>query len=322
MAQHNPSGAKALLEKFHTGTCTPEELTILEEWYATLEEENPVQLSAQQMQQYQQQFLHTFRNNLQKQSNLPSFIRRAAKPIRWAAAASVLLLAGAGYKWLLNQQAPPAAASHFRMVSNTTAHVKKIVLADSSVVWLNAHALLSWKDGKADQRRVTLIGEGYFEIHTNAQQPFIVNTRNLQISVLGTAFTVEAYTAEKITRVTLMNGSVQLNTLADSTSKTLLKPGQIATLTAGKPLAVITADTDAMASWTNGGFVVNNIPVKDAIARLCERNACTLQWKNTKDMHKIISASFMRETFEQALSNLCYLSHKQYKIQGNHVTIY
>lgn len=30
----------------------------------------------------------------------------------------------------------------------------------------------------------------------------------------------------------------------------------------------------------------------------------------------------MRENFEQSLANLCYLSHKQYKRQGNHVTIY
>ncbi|BAV09683.1 FecR family protein [Filimonas lacunae] len=316
MTNNNPSNAKALLEKFQAGHCTPEELAILDQWYATLEEDHPAQLSAQQTQQYKQQFLHTFRNRLQP----PAIIRTSIPVIRWLAAACVLLLAGAGYRWLLHQQAQPVAAGNMQIVANTTSHVKKIALADSSIVWLNAHASLSWK--QATTRQVTLEGEGYFEVHTNTQQPFTVNTRDMQIKVLGTAFNVEAYTAEKMTRVALVNGRVQLRAAADSNNHTLLQPGQIAVLTANQPWAITTANTDAVASWTNGGFVVNNISVKDAVARLCERNACTLEWKSIKDIQKIISVAFMRESFEQSLSNLCYLLHKQYKIQGNHVTIY
>ena len=322
MAHDNPSGAKALLEKFQAGKCTPEELAILEQWYATLDEDNPIQLSAQQTLQYRQAFLYTFRNRLRQQTPPPYVIRRWAHPIRWVAAACLLLLAGIGYKWLLNKSAQPTTASNVHLVANTTAHVKKIVLADSSVVWLNAHASLSWTDDEAQQRRVALNGEGYFEVRTNAQHPFIIDTRDLQISVLGTAFNVEAYATEKMTRVALVNGSVQLRTVADSSSHLLLKPGQMATLAANEPLTVTATDAAAMAGWTNGGFVVNNISVKDAIARLCERNACSLQWENTKSIHKLISVSFMHETFEQSLNNICYLSNKQYKIQGNHVTIY
>jgi ferric-dicitrate binding protein FerR (iron transport regulator) len=207
------------------------------------------------------------------------------------------------------------------MVVNTTAHVKKIVLADSSVVWLNAHASLSWKD-EAYERRVTLNGEGYFEVRINAQQPFIVDTRDMQIRVLGTAFNVEAYQAEKMTRVALVNGSVQLRAQADSNRQTLLQPGQTATLANADTFAITAANAAAISSWTNGGFVVNNISVKDAVARLCERNACTLQWKNTKDIYKTVSVSFMGESFEQSLGNLCYLIHKQYKLKGNRAIIY
>lgn len=321
MANDNPSRATALLAKFEAGTCTPEELAILEQWYSALEADNAVQLSAQQTRQYRQAFLHTFRSSLQQQTVPLPAIRKPVRVMPWLAAACVLLLAGIGYKWLWNTPAPPAVTVKRHVVANTTGHVKRIVLADSSVVWLNAHASLSWMDN-TPARRVTLKGEGYFEVRTNAQQPFVVDTRNMQVTVLGTAFNIEAYDAEQTTRVALLNGSVQVNATADSSHRTLLKPGQLATLAAGKPLAIAAADTDRMAGWTNGGFVVNNIPLKDAVARLCERNGCTLEWKNTKDMHKLISASFMRENFEQSLANLCYLSSKQYKRQNNHITIY
>jgi ferric-dicitrate binding protein FerR (iron transport regulator) len=315
MALDNPR-AKALLEKLHAGKCTPEELAILDQWYATLEEDNPIQLSAQQASQYREQFLHTFRNNRQQQRT-----RQISKSPRWLVAACLLLLAGLGYRWLLSQQKQAPATANVHKVNNNTAHVKKIVLADSSVVWLNAHASLSWKE-EDHQRRVTLNGEGYFEVRSNAQQPFIIDTRDLQIRVLGTTFNVEAYQAEKMTRVALVNGSVQLRAIADSNRQTLLQPGQLAVLNGSDSFTIRSATTAAISSWTNGGFVVNNIPVKDAVARLCERNAYTLQWKNTKDIYKTVSVSFMGETFEQSLGNLCYLIHKQYKLKGNQVTIY
>jgi ferric-dicitrate binding protein FerR (iron transport regulator) len=110
--------------------------------------------------------------------------------------------------------------------------------------------------------------------------------------------------------------------MADSNRQTLLQPGQLATLTGSDSFAIRITTTEAINSWTNGGFVVNNIPVKDAVARLCERNAYKLQWNNTKDIYKTVSVSFMGGTFEQSLGNLCYLIHKQYKLKGNQVTIY
>lgn len=322
MTSYNHSRAKALLEKFHAGKCTPEELALLESWYEQLGEEKPVQLSAEKTEQYRQQFLTTFRNRTSKQKTFWLY----SHPFKWVAAASILLLMGLGYLWMQNAGQPvkQIAANKTFHITNETGHVKKVMLTDSSLVWLNAGASLDWIDDfNEDKRRVTFTGEGYFDVHHDAGRPFIIHTRDLNIQVLGTTFNVEAYPSETTTRVSLAKGSVKVNAVGDSSIQTLLRPGYAASFSGEmNDIAVNETETGQIAAWKDGGFVVKDISLRDAVQRLCERNGYSVNWTTIKDISKTISVAFLKENFEQSLSNLCYMSHKQYRIKDKQVTIY
>jgi transmembrane sensor len=86
-----------------------------------------------------------------------------------------------------------------------------IVLSDGTKVWLNAGSQLIYPAvfyGKI--RQVTLIGEAFFDVTKNPQNPFIVRASDVSVQVLGTRFDVSAYPDDKIVQTVLEEGKVNL----------------------------------------------------------------------------------------------------------------
>ena len=85
------------------------------------------------------------------------------------------------------------------------------VLPDGSKVWLNSGSTLSYSKGlKGRNRTVTLEGEGFFDVEKNPDRPFVVKARDLDITVLGTEFTVSAQDDKDIA-VYLQEGRVKVS---------------------------------------------------------------------------------------------------------------
>lgn len=102
----------------------------------------------------------------------------------------------------------------------------RLTLADGTKVWLNAKTTFSFPNNFADNsRNVTLDGEGYFDVTHNENKPFIVNTEQFNIKVLGTEFNVHAYKGFKTFETALLKGSVQIES-ANKKERLLLKPDQ------------------------------------------------------------------------------------------------
>lgn len=103
----------------------------------------------------------------------------------------------------------------------------QIQLPDGSTVWLNAASSIQYSlnIGTAKQRRVKLDGEAYFEVAKNAAHPFIVETDKQAVEVLGTHFNINSYRDERLTKTTLLEGSVRVSHKTTNESE-VLKPGE------------------------------------------------------------------------------------------------
>lgn len=102
---------------------------------------------------------------------------------------------------------------------------KKIVLSDSSTVWLNSGSVLVYaKEFKGKERSIYLNGEAIFDVAKDPQRPFIVKTNYMEIEALGTVFNVEAYADSEYTIMTLEEGSVKVS--PDDKEPLILKPNQ------------------------------------------------------------------------------------------------
>lgn len=88
----------------------------------------------------------------------------------------------------------------------------QLTLADGSKVWLNAGSTLNFPTHFVEgKRRVTLEGEGFFEVKANKEKPFIVSTSVYDIKALGTSFNVNAYRQSKEFETALLTGKVEIS---------------------------------------------------------------------------------------------------------------
>lgn len=105
----------------------------------------------------------------------------------------------------------------------------RIVLPDSTVVWLNADSKISYaKNFNESERRLFLEGEAFFDVTTNKEKPFMVQTSDILVRALGTKFNVKAYPEENEITTTLEEGKVDIQLLngKNISEDIVLKPNE------------------------------------------------------------------------------------------------
>lgn len=132
----------------------------------------------------------------------------------------------------------------------------EIILPDGTHVFLNAGSRLIYPDFFADKtREVFLVGEAFFEVEYNEKQPFIVQTTDIRVRVLGTQFNVSAYPSDNIIETVLTSGKVRLeqNNSGMFSQTTDLLPGQLAAFSKTERTTQLReVDIENHTLWTEG----------------------------------------------------------------------
>ncbi|WP_421919893.1 FecR family protein [Marinifilum sp.] len=128
-----------------------------------------------------------------------------------------------------------------------------VVLADGTKVWLNSKSSLKFPvKFVGNVRKITLTGEAYFEVAHNPDKPFIIESHDTEIKVLGTSFNLSSYDDEEYIATTLVEGSIEISCLGN---KELLKPGFQAILKRGdNKFKVEKVNAALFTSWKDGVF--------------------------------------------------------------------
>ena len=170
-----------------------------------------------------------------------------------------------------------------------------ITLVDGTNVWLNARTSLSYpvKFGK-NNRQVVLDGEAYFDVTKDKSKPFIVQTDNYNVEVLGTQFDVNAYSETGEFETTLMSGSVKVASVSDSTQKITLKPNNKVFLQDGK-LHVTAVDDYNPYRWKEGLICFKNETFTSIMKDFEKYYGLTIQVKN-KNVFKYVYTGKFRQT--------------------------
>jgi transmembrane sensor len=107
----------------------------------------------------------------------------------------------------------------------------QIILSDGSHVWINSASKLRYpvKFGEIS-RDVTLEGEAFFDVAKEHGKTFVVNTRDVKVNVMGTAFNVKCYPGDNKTQTTVVRGVVKVEDIHDNQKSMIVKPNEMATL--------------------------------------------------------------------------------------------
>jgi transmembrane sensor len=128
----------------------------------------------------------------------------------------IMLATGTIFLFTRKEKVETVAGQSISSVVTKNGNRTKIVLPDGSQVWLNAGSNLDYDNENFNKeiREVSLNGEAYFDVTKNAEKPFIIHTKKMDIKVIGTAFNIRSYNNEKTTEASLIRGTIEV-TLKD-----------------------------------------------------------------------------------------------------------
>ena len=128
----------------------------------------------------------------------------------WNKVAAIILLPLLVFSsYLFYQQKNQYSSTVYQEIYVPYGNRSKIDLPDGSIAFLNAGSSLKFPTTFSDERVVSLIGEGYFEVHSDLEHPFIVKTNCVEVKATGTIFNVEAYKNQPLS-VTMLEGKVEV----------------------------------------------------------------------------------------------------------------
>lgn len=148
----------------------------------------------------------------------------------------------------------------------------QITLPDGTKVWLNAASSIRFPSSFAGlkERRVELSGEAYFQVIHDAKQPFRVFSAGQIAEDLGTSFNINSYADEPVSKTTLVEGSMQIQSVKNPQNKNpvLLAPNQQASLDAAGAISLSLVNTDEALGWKNGYFIFESEDIASVMRKI------------------------------------------------------
>ncbi len=213
---------KNLLGRYTQGEANETEKALVDAWYKSYQAEESKPLEEAEKER--------LRASLQKNLRTITGGRDSGKSkhiFLYRIAAGITLLCAAGIFYYVHQVRTPAMQDiPYNVIATATGVVRRVVLPDSSVVWLNAASRIRVQSVFNGSHREVYLdeGEAFFEVRKNPEKPFIVHTVGLDVSVLGTSFNVHSYRAAPEIKVTVSTGRVSVNDQQQSLA--VLTPNQ------------------------------------------------------------------------------------------------
>jgi len=196
----------------------------------------------------------------------------------------------------------------------------QIQLPDGSKVWLNAMSSLHYPSVFSGKKReVELIGEGYFEVASDQNKPFVVKTSRQDVEVLGTQFNINSYPEEGQTKTTLLEGRVKV---IHQGQTVILKPGQQATNTSNfSDIKVSSVDLEEIVAWKHGEFIFENADIRYIMRHLARRYDIDVEYQGEVTVQKFGGAFQHTSSLDELLKYLESYGDVRFKKEGGRVIV-
>ena len=252
-----------VLHRFFAGTASFEEEEAVCDW-VDASDKNREEL-IRERKYFDVLLLHKAKNSSMAQSgrrfSLPFVI---GESLKIAAAISVLVVSAL---YIYNNMAKPAPVLAMNKIVVPPGQRANLTLSDGTNVWLNACSELAYPASFTEESRsVSLKGEAYFDVSKDAEHPFIVQTNQCDIKVLGTKFNVQADESDCEFSAALLEGSIELTNKMNPGPSILLAPMQKAEWTGGKMVVDSIRNLDNY-RWKEGLICFEDIRFADLMKR-------------------------------------------------------
>lgn len=193
----------------------------------------------------------------------------------------------------------------------------RLVLPDSSVVWLNAKSEIQFPAHfTSTERCVLLRGEAYFDVVKNSNAPFKVIVNQQTIEVLGTSFTIKAYDSPSIS-TTVITGKVNVKT---KSRNTMVSAGQAAEST-DTNTALWEADTEKAIAWKDGYFYFDEDPITEVLEQVARWYDVDIKYEISKKSGKFGGSITRDVALTQALEMIHEITGLSFEITNRTIHV-
>ncbi|AXJ01876.1 FecR family protein [Cyclonatronum proteinivorum] len=181
-------------------------------------------------------------------------------------------------------------------------------LPDGSRIRLNADSRLFLPDVYGQETRsITLIGEGFFEIESDTTLPFVVQTAEATVEVIGTSFGVRTRPEQGVSYIAVQSGRVSVQGfpgISDESAKGVeVGAGEFTRVTYGaKPDAPSPNGAHALLSWTRQYFLFNDTPLSEVILQLERHFNVHITLSDSSRATQPVTARYASESLNEILS--------------------
>ncbi|MBI1306699.1 MAG: DUF4974 domain-containing protein [Bacteroidetes bacterium] len=232
------------------------------------------------------------------------------RPIRrWLqAVAAIIIFIAAGISYFRSLNQPP------QMVEHKVDHTEKLALADGSVVHINSGSDIRYaKDFGKKDRKVELKGEAFFEVEPDTSKPFIVQSLDMDIRVVGTSFNVLANNPDSVV-VSVETGKVEMRF---ENGFILLHPGETGVYYRNGHQLFKRGEIPVINQfWRDRRLVFRKTPLQEVIRIVNESYGVHIQLENPEMRDQPITVRFRDQDLQTVLEVLSATLNMQYETTG------
>ncbi|WP_256001877.1 FecR family protein [Pedobacter deserti] len=250
--------------------------------------------------------------------------RQVGFPKKWLAyAATLLLLCGVAF-WYVGRS-PKVASAAYGQISNPEGRQTRILLPDSSLVYLAGGSTIRFpKNFGRKTRMISLNGEAFFDV-VHGNRPFVIKSGAVTTVVLGTSFNVKAFQRDHKVTVSVNTGKVGVLNKVNGKNvliSYLLPNDQLELNTITGNTSKSRADAEQTSAWIRNHFIFNNAMLYDILASLEHRYGRKIELMDPGAGNIRVTAKFKNMALKDVLAELMTLSGLRYIERNGQLFIY
>lgn len=188
-------------------------------------------------------------------------------------------------------------------------------LPDGSTGWLNSGSVIRYPARFGSNRTVAINGEAYFEVVKNPDAPFIVETKQIKVKVLGTSFNVVSFNNDSITEVVVASGKVELTTEGKELNEVLLASDRLVLNRSKNRFSRSKVEIQNYTSWKDGKLIFLNDPLDEVIRKISRYYLVDFTVDEQVDRKQLFRAIMEDESLEEVLRYMKLTMNIDFAIQ-------
>jgi len=179
----------------------------------------------------------------------------------------------------------------------------RIDLSDGTRVTVNSLSKVIYpRRFSGNTRKIYAQGEVFVDVTHDKKRPFIVQTDDFDLKVLGTKFAISNYKTIETANVVLVEGSVEV--IDKHNNKATLSPNDLLTVTTGSIISQKQVDVSSYISWVEGILILKGNDLSTIVKKLNIYYGVPIQYTPDIGQKKVYGKLDLKDDLDKVLESI------------------